>query len=66
MLRIRSVLRNAVSPVDWAGCAADFGYCDQAHLVHEFREFVGAAPQSFIGTLIDRRLLGGDVAVQPG
>lgn len=66
MLRIRSVLRNAVSPIDWARCAAEFGYCDQAHLIHEFQEFVGASPKSFIGTLTDPRLLGGDVAVQPG
>jgi hypothetical protein len=33
--------------------------------VHEFREFVGCSPKSFVRTLEDRRLLGTVVALQP-
>jgi AraC-like DNA-binding protein len=65
ILRIRAVLRQLAYPVDWARCASEFGYCDQAHLIHEFREFVGASPKSFLGTVKDRRLLGLDVALEP-
>ncbi len=32
----------------WAGLAADFGYHDQAHLAHEFRDFCGATPSEFL------------------
>ena len=30
--------------IDWAGLAADAGFHDQAHLVHEFRAFCGMTP----------------------
>lgn len=30
--------------VDWADVAARFGYYDQSHLIHEFRELGGATP----------------------
>jgi AraC-like DNA-binding protein len=65
ILRIRTVLRELAQPLDWARCASEFGYCDQAHLIHEFREFVGASPKRFLGTVKDRRLLGLDVALEP-
>jgi methylphosphotriester-DNA--protein-cysteine methyltransferase len=28
-------------PVDWARLAAEHGYCDQAHLIDDFRELTG-------------------------
>jgi AraC-like DNA-binding protein len=34
--------------VDWAAVAADGGYCDQAHLAHEFRRFAGITPGAFM------------------
>ncbi|TCV96381.1 AraC family transcriptional regulator [Luteibacter rhizovicinus] len=34
--------------VDWAGVAADGGFCDQAHLVHEFRSFAGMTPGDYL------------------
>jgi AraC-like DNA-binding protein len=33
--------------VDWAGVAADNGYCDQSHLNREFRVFSGVTPAQY-------------------
>jgi AraC-like DNA-binding protein len=32
----------------WAMVAEDFGYHDQAHLIHDFREFCGATPADYL------------------
>ena len=32
----------------WAMLAEDFGYHDQAHLAHDFREFCGATPEEYL------------------
>ena len=32
---------------DWAAAVARFGYVDQAHLIHEYREFAGTTPKRF-------------------
>lgn len=34
--------------VDWTRVAADCGYYDQSHLIHEFRLFTGEAPDAFV------------------
>lgn len=34
-------------PIDWARTALDAGYYDQAHMIHEFREFAGATPLAY-------------------
>lgn len=33
---------------DWASIAADCGFADQPHLVHEFRAFAGLPPSSYL------------------
>lgn len=36
--------------VDWAGVAADGGFHDQPHLVHEFRAFAGLTPTAWLAS----------------
>jgi len=48
VLRFRAACRIArgQEPIDWADVAADAGYFDQAHLIHDFREFTGRTPMA--------------------
>jgi AraC-like DNA-binding protein len=50
LLRFRHIVRQIASgaPVDWAAAALAGGYCDQAHLAHEFRAFSGMSPTAFL------------------
>lgn len=45
--RATSALAQAAAP-DWAQLALDCGYFDQSHLIHDFQEFSGSAPESFL------------------
>jgi AraC-like DNA-binding protein len=38
-------------PASLARVAADCGYCDESHLVRDFRAFVGEPPASFLRSL---------------
>ena len=38
---------HAARPLDWAQLALDCGYFDQAHFIHEFREFSGITPSAY-------------------
>ena len=48
--RFQQVLRQIASgaPVDWADLALAGGYCDQAHLVNQFRNFSGISPSVYL------------------
>lgn len=47
--RFQRVLREAAggAPIDWTRIAADAGYHDQAHLIHDFRRFAGMCPTEY-------------------
>lgn len=34
--------------LDWAGLASDYGYYDQAHLIHDFQQFSAMTPTEFL------------------
>jgi len=45
--RATAALREAPSP-DFAQLALECGYFDQSHLIHDFQEFSGSAPERFL------------------
>ena len=45
--RAHAALRRQPGAVDWARLAGDCGYYDQSHLIHAFRQFADATPESF-------------------
>jgi AraC-like DNA-binding protein len=49
LLRFRKSLAAAhgVAEPDWAAIATEYGYYDQAHLIHEFQEFAGLTPSEY-------------------
>ena len=62
--RIRRVRETAAGMLrpgarGWAGVAADFGYADQSHLIHEFSQLTGLTPVAFEDRL--RRIEHGNV-----
>jgi AraC-like DNA-binding protein len=48
--RFQNALRQvrSGSSVDWAQLALAVGYCDQAHMAHEFRYFSGLSPSAYL------------------
>jgi len=49
--RATAMLRGATGGgIDWAQLALECGYFDQPHLIHDFREFSGSAPERFLRT----------------
>lgn len=57
-------LIGALDPAapDWAGLAAETGYCDQSHLIREFREFAGMTPGDYCARVLPG---GGGGLVEP-
>jgi AraC-like DNA-binding protein len=52
LARIRRFREAAIEavlapPQPWVELAAEHGYADQAHLIHEFRRLIGLSPESF-------------------
>jgi AraC-like DNA-binding protein len=50
LMRFQRVVRQIASdqPVDWVDVALAGGFCDQAHMVHEFRAFSGLSPERYL------------------
>jgi len=48
--RFRRLVADAAQAprIDWVALAADGGYCDQAHMTHEFRRFCGVTPGAWM------------------
>jgi AraC-like DNA-binding protein len=46
--RAHAALRGRDAAVDWARLAGDCGYYAQSHLIHAFRQFADATPDSFL------------------
>jgi AraC-like DNA-binding protein len=46
--RAHAALRGQGAAVDWARLAGDCGYYDQSHLIHAFRQFADATPESLL------------------
>jgi methylphosphotriester-DNA--protein-cysteine methyltransferase len=49
--RLRALLAHLAvdGRAEWAGLACDFGFSDQAHLIHEFQALTGKSPQRYLG-----------------
>lgn len=50
--RLTGLLDREPAP-DWAGLAYDAGYCDQSHLIREFRELAGMTPTEYLARSLD-------------
>ena len=50
LMCFQRVVRQIASdqPVDWVDVALASGFCDQAHMVHEFRAFSGLSPERYL------------------
>jgi len=45
--RFQRLLGSLTGDVDWARCAVEHGFHDQAHLIHDFRAFSGLSPTGY-------------------
>ena len=50
MMRLQTVLRAAErrAGAAWADLAIECGYCDQSHLIRDFRQFAGQPPETLL------------------
>ena len=53
--RLRRVTRalDGQARADWAAVAAEHGYCDQSHLIDEFRDLAGTTPAGYLRDRVD-------------
>ena len=46
--RVAMSVAAATEPPRWAALAAEHGYFDQSHLIHEFRKLTGSTPEQYV------------------
>ena len=46
--RAVGLIRDGASCQGWAGLAAEAGYCDQSHMIREFKELAGMTPTELV------------------
>jgi AraC-like DNA-binding protein len=46
-------LLHHAQAVDWADTALACGYCDQSHMIHDFRDFSGLSPASYLSRRVE-------------
>lgn len=51
--RFHRAVEAARRGTTWARIAASTGYCDQAHLIDDFRAIAGTTPRAFLGELAE-------------
>jgi AraC-like DNA-binding protein len=52
LLRFHRLTQAIGNAPDWAGLAHDIGYCDQSHLIREFREFADMTPSDYVARML--------------
>jgi AraC-like DNA-binding protein len=54
LLRFQTLIASigGAAPRDWAGLACGAGYCDQSHMIREFREFSFMTPGAYAARLL--------------
>ena len=45
--KLTGMIGRHTGALEWAGLALDAGYCDQPHMIREFREFSGITPEVY-------------------
>ena len=53
--RFQRVLDGIDRSVDWSALALRHGYCDQAHLISDFRTFAGVSPRDYLAARVQAR-----------
>lgn len=53
-IRLQRAVRSAATSRDWARIATENGYCDQAHLIDDFRALAGLTPGAYFDDRIAR------------
>jgi AraC-like DNA-binding protein len=68
IMRFQGAVRRigAATRMNWASLAADCGYADQAHFNRDFRDFAGAAPETYLRARVPNSEYGFMVADEAG
>jgi AraC-like DNA-binding protein len=49
---LTSAVGNSAAAPNWAALALAAGYCDQSHMIREFREFSGLTPTAYLARML--------------